>query len=163
MKKIFILFIFKLSLIQCMQTDNPRDVIKKNITNPASLLKELQKFPKAELVKFRDHKYNNLIHLVVQELYNNKDNAKFDLMLEQSKPVVRYLANIGVRLNELNDDQQTPIMISYSHKGTYDFGDNFLESIGAHPTYFSLEPELRKMKKNLKYVLCCECLKDKQD
>ncbi len=143
-----------------MKTDkSPADVIRGHMTNPREVLAQLKGFEQDELVKYRDSRHNNLIHIAVQKLMAHKEEEQD--VLEGSQALIQYLVSCGVSINEVNDLREEPLYLARDY--SYELGD-VLEESGAHPIYFSIAPEIRAAKKCLGYFLRGECFgKRKKD
>jgi hypothetical protein len=142
----------------------PKALIKSNIKDPDICKNSLQeKFSNLELTGFHDLKYNNLIHITIKELIKNK-NDEYEKLLERSKPLLRYLYGLGVKVNELNDKGHAPhFLIYYDQDNRTELFERFLENeLKAHPTYFSLQPQMRKFRRYLYTIICCDCKNNKK-
>lgn len=113
-----------------------------------------------DLSTHTDDRHNNLMHTAITAMINQKNHVPYYPAFQQACiPLLRHLAHSGVAINELNDDRKAPHFLVYAdeqgRQAPSDFV-NFLESeLGAHPTYSSLEPELRACKRFLSRAVCC--------
>lgn len=140
------------------QTWNPAEVIRQNILQPGEVLKALRRFPNETLAGYHDGQHNNLMHVTVLAMLSAKHRIPVNVQFEESvKPLMRYLAQAGVKINQLNDDRKAPHFFVYEDDGVdqSDFADFLENELNAHPTYFSLEPEKRKCKRAFTRALQC--------
>lgn len=162
------MYVFLLALVlgntlaACEQEWNPAEIIRQNILQPAKVVKKLQKFSHETLADYHDGQHNNLMHVTVQAMLNAKHEspaAKVQLK-ESVKPLMRYLAQAGVRINQLNDNHRSPHFLVYEDDGQEqsDFADFLEDELHAHPTHFSLEPEKRKCERMFARALQCVIL-----
>jgi len=158
MMYVFLLILtFSNMLGACEQTWNPAEVIRRNILQPAKVIKALRQFPNKTLAGYYDDQHNNLMHVTIQAMLNAKQRTPVNVQLEESvKPLMRYLAQAGVRINQANDNHDAPHFLIYRHDGgaLIAFSDFLEGELDAHPTYFSLEPEMRKCKRACTRLQC---------
>jgi hypothetical protein len=146
---------------------SPDKVIRENIHNPALTIQILQQYPAATLRNYRDQQYNNLMHITVAELLKKKNSRTYEKSINESKLLLAFMAGIGISVNEMNDDSNTPLFLAYQNdfhgnsSNQHAYLSNFLEyNLDGHPTHFSLEPQIRAIKKAL-LDSCCGCFKSK--
>ncbi len=151
MKKILLLSVFATLCINAMETVSPADVIRGYMANPLVVLEQLKGFEQDELVRYRDSRHNNLIHIAVQKLMAHKED--FEDVPEGSQALIQYLVSCGVSINEVNDLREEPLYLACDY--TYELG-YVLEGLGARSIYFSLAPEIRAAKKWVAYFHSCE-------
>jgi hypothetical protein len=143
---------------------SPADLIKQHIKDPKTLHEQLSSLKKDELVKFRDEHHNNTIHLIVQELMAVKDTVKdYEQLQAATKPLLKFLFDLGIPVNDLNNNGTAPHFLLYyaDDKRTQELESYFESVLKAHPTYFSLKPQIRACTKLLKSVCCFCCDKPK--
>lgn len=142
---------------------DPAFIIDSNIFTPQHAQALLSKFDQDTLKNFRNKRYDNLLHITVRALVSSKnkdtsfDYLNYNALQEKYKTLFRFLVDNGVKLDELNDDNEAPIFIAYRDRDkASDITSDFLaEELGADVNYFSLEPEIRASKKLLKRLFCC--------
>lgn len=170
MKIVLLLVVIQSCVIHGMNFKNPAEVIRKHGLEPNSalnLLKQLEQIDANILADFRDESHNNLLHIIVYEVVKQKGSVKdYDKLQEEYKPLICHLVQSGVRVNELNDDKKAPLFIAYGNLSNQDdaeiIADYLHLELGAHPTYFSFEPQIRSLKRILHMICCCGCVKRKQ-
>jgi hypothetical protein len=165
MKKFIITYcLFAGIVIQGMALDSPEKIILDNIEHPSQALELLEKnFSPVQLKDYRDKEYNNLMHVTIKELTKNKNTQGYVQLKDEFIPLLRHLAHSGISVNEENDNHETPYFLASKDNDNDDLVENFLESeLGGKPSYFSLNPELRFLKKLLANVCCGCCKKSKQ-
>jgi hypothetical protein len=114
---------------------------------------------------FRDSKNNNLMHITIKKMIKrNKKGEKIETLLGRCSDIIDHLIHYSVHINALNDDRKTPLALVYekNDKKKLDPLISYLKARGAQLTCFSLEPELRALKKGFFQLLCCECIKNKK-
>lgn len=149
------------TLAASYQAWNPAEIIRQNILQPVRVIEALQQFPDETLANYHDGQHNNLMHVTVQAMLNAKHEIPADVPLKESvKPLMRYLAQVGVCINQLNDNHRSPHFLVYEDDGQEqsDFADFLEDELHAHPTYFSFEPEKRKCKRACARALQCVIL-----
>ena len=193
MKKLYSILLFSLSMltfsmekkflaefIQPGSSENfedtmyksPQELISNYIQYPVFIDKELKKYPKSELLQLRYGPYNNLLHCVIAALTHQKDSLEdFEQLIENYKPILTWLTEIGLDINEVNDEHATPLILAYRAQIIVDFKEqgnktqsliDFLENdLHGHPTYTSLAPQLRFCKKILWEFFTCKFCKHK--
>ncbi len=158
MKKVLFLSLLSTICVYGMETVSLADVIRggnldnpgivNRPMNPQEVLEQLKGFEQDELVKYRDSRHNNLIHITVQELTAQKED--FEDVSEGSEALIQYLVNCGVNINEVNDLRESPLFLAHlAEREPYELG-NVLEGLGARPIYVSIAPEIRAIQKWLR-------------
>lgn len=162
MKKIIITIVLLGSILRGMDKASPADIIRSFAKSPNVAREELQKlFSNDALAKFRDEKYNNLIHIAVQQLTDHTGCMDYETMRTGYTDLVRCLVKSGVNINEQNDESDTPLIVMYRARETdLEFTDFLEDELKAKITYFSPDPEIRMLKKRAGEIVsyCCPCL-----
>lgn len=141
-------------------------LIWHHIETPLFIDSQLKKYPLNDIINFRYAGHNNLLHSIVRTLVLKKDHLKnFDQLVNQYKPILRWLTQNGLDINEVNDQHATPLMTAYGNsivtQGKEQGNElqpliNFLiTDLHARITYASVDPELRTCKKFLYQLFCC--------
>jgi hypothetical protein len=159
MKQIIVTYcLFNGILAQSMEPNPFERIIRDNITQPSNAIKLLEDFSTEELRNYRAHGHNNLMHIAIEELNRYKYAQNYEQLQNDCKPLIRYLAKSGIDVNEANDNHDTPCLLAYKYDVNDDFVENFLEpELRAKPSYFSLQPEIRALKKMVTDLCCCSC------
>lgn len=141
--------------------ESPGQLIEHHIQHPTFIRNQLEKYPTQQLLTFRYFHHNNLFHILVKTLDQQKDSLKdFDQLIGKYKPIFEYLVKKGLDINEVNDDHDTPfiLMVKAQDKRLGPLEDFFTEELGAHLTYVSIAPELRFF---WNIITCNSCRKPK--
>ena len=153
MKILIILFLFQVSFMNCMDfPKTPVDIIITHIKEPQKMLEELKKFTPLELMNSRDENHSNLIYIITQELFKQKNEVIYKQLKNDCKPVFRYLTAAGINVNEFNYNNDTAYFLAY--RSDEKFTDSFLFcELCAKST--ALAPQIRSFTKDIKKLCCC--------
>ena len=160
------------ALSQRVDTSEPfescslEEFIEHNIFHAAGIKRELDKYEAKTLRSYHYGPHNNLLHCLVENLIAQRHASSFNNLIERYKPIFRTLVyENGLDVNEVNDYHMTPLMIAYTKQKTknVEMSDkvslltNFLErQLHANPTYFSIAPELRILKRCAWEFITCQ-------
>ncbi len=171
------LLLFSMPIFCAEAEYDPAVIIRRNIRQPDAAIKGLSALGTSLIRNYRDDKYNNLLHIAVLTLIQQKDQPDYANTVEKSKPLFRFLALNGeVNINEANDDYMTPVF--YAHRAldveskTRTMRANtdplsvFLENeLGAYPIQVdsmfevdirAFKKQLRAAKEKLSNIICCK-------
>lgn len=176
-----------------MQQESLSEIIAKN---PQHALEQLKQYRLSRVKEYRDKNFNNLIHITVNALIKqivdgkkaNKKKDSAQLILDY-KPLLEYLVTqVGININELNDNYSSPLILVYRMYACPDESsltsesfrlfvvnndlanqlkplEQYLINLGAdnNTWFFDWGPEIRNVKKLCWKLLCCECMKKKHN
>ncbi len=141
--------------------ESPGQLIEHHIQHPTFIRNQLEKYPPQQLLKFRYFHHNNLFHILVKTLTQQKDSPEnFGQLIGEYKPVFEYLVKTGLDINEVNDDHRTPfiLLVKAQDKRLRPLENFLTDELGAHLTYASIAPELRFF---WNIITCNSCRKPK--
>lgn len=140
-----------------METPALGQIIRHNIQNPVQIIESLQRHPSVLLRDYTETGHNNLFHITIEALLSRKGLPNYPQLIESCKPLLTYLDNLGVSINEMNDDHNTPLFLVYYDRNQNNALEQFLEfELHGNPTQFSIKPEIRALKRII-FQTCCGC------